>query len=167
MLVLTRKVDEAICISGGIRVRVLGIDGRDRVKLGIDAPAEVSVLREELVTAAPLSPRAQERAELEAKYAGIPAPDVADVYDAGANPCAHCAAELEAANPLDAKAAEVAELIGATLEILPPSASSDVSHAFRRNGITVRVSPRAFIELAPDRLAVLVRREFEAAEEAR
>ena len=48
MLILTRKIDQSIIIQGNITVVVLGVD-RDRVKLGIAAPAEVSVLREELV----------------------------------------------------------------------------------------------------------------------
>jgi carbon storage regulator CsrA len=48
MLILTRKVDQGIVISGNILVRVLGVD-RDRVKIGIDAPMEVTVLRQELV----------------------------------------------------------------------------------------------------------------------
>lgn len=48
MLVLTRKVDQGIVISGNIIVRVLGVD-RDRVKIGISAPIEVIVLREELI----------------------------------------------------------------------------------------------------------------------
>ncbi len=47
MLILTRKIDQAIVIQGNIQVVVLGVE-RDRVKLGIAAPAEVTVLREEL-----------------------------------------------------------------------------------------------------------------------
>lgn len=47
MLILTRKIDEAIVIDGNIVVMVLGVE-RDRVKLGIAAPAEVSVMRQEL-----------------------------------------------------------------------------------------------------------------------
>ncbi len=47
MLILTRKVDQGIVISGNILVRVLGVE-RDRVKIGISAPAEVTVLRQEL-----------------------------------------------------------------------------------------------------------------------
>lgn len=50
MLILTRKVDEGIVISGNILVRVLGVE-RDRVKIGISAPGEVTVLRQELWTA--------------------------------------------------------------------------------------------------------------------
>ena len=49
MLILTRKIDQSIVIQGNIQIVVLGVE-RDRVKLGIAAPAEVSVLREELVT---------------------------------------------------------------------------------------------------------------------
>ena len=48
MLVLTRKVDQGIVIAGNIYIRVLGVE-RDRVKIGIDAPREIPVLREELL----------------------------------------------------------------------------------------------------------------------
>lgn len=47
MLVLTRKTNEEVVINGNIRVRVLGVNG-SRIRLGIDAPAEVAVLRSEL-----------------------------------------------------------------------------------------------------------------------
>jgi carbon storage regulator len=52
MLILTRKVDQGIVISGNILVRVLGVE-RDRVKIGISAPGEVTVLRQELWTGNP------------------------------------------------------------------------------------------------------------------
>ncbi|MEX2375501.1 MAG: carbon storage regulator CsrA [Dehalococcoidia bacterium] len=48
MLILTRKTEQGIVIDGHVVVRVLAIDG-DRVKIGIDAPRSVSVLREELL----------------------------------------------------------------------------------------------------------------------
>ena len=48
MLVLTRKIDQGIVIAGNIYVRVLGVE-RDRVKIGISAPLEISVLRQELL----------------------------------------------------------------------------------------------------------------------
>ena len=48
MLILTRKVDQGIVISGNIHIRVLGVQ-RDRVKIGISAPREITVLRDELV----------------------------------------------------------------------------------------------------------------------
>ncbi len=47
MLILTRKIDQAIVIQGNITIMVLGVE-RDRVKLGIAAPDDVTVLREEL-----------------------------------------------------------------------------------------------------------------------
>ena len=48
MLILTRKIDQGIIIAGNIHVRVLGVE-RDRVKIGISAPKEVTILRDELV----------------------------------------------------------------------------------------------------------------------
>ena len=47
MLVLSRKVGESILITESIRVTVLQA-ANGRIRLGIDAPAEVMVLREEL-----------------------------------------------------------------------------------------------------------------------
>jgi carbon storage regulator len=48
MLVLSRKINEALLIGEGtIRVVVLSVQG-DQVKLGIDAPREVSIMREEI-----------------------------------------------------------------------------------------------------------------------
>ncbi len=47
MLVLARKPNESIVIDDRIRVTILGVRGR-QVRLGIEAPKEVSVRREEL-----------------------------------------------------------------------------------------------------------------------
>ncbi len=47
MLVLTRKIKEKIVISTDIIVTVLNVDG-DQVKLGIEAPRDVSVHRQEI-----------------------------------------------------------------------------------------------------------------------
>ena len=47
MLVLDRKIQEGFWIDGRIFVKVLGI-GRKRVKLGIAAPRDLTVVREEL-----------------------------------------------------------------------------------------------------------------------
>ena len=49
MLVLSRKVGESILISESIRVTVVQ-SANGRIRLGIDAPPEVKVLREELTT---------------------------------------------------------------------------------------------------------------------
>ena len=48
MLILTRRTGEAILIDGGVRVVVLGTDGNG-VRLGIEAPPSVGILREEVV----------------------------------------------------------------------------------------------------------------------
>ncbi len=47
MLILSRKIGESVIINETIEVKVIEING-DKIKLGIDAPAEVKVLRNEL-----------------------------------------------------------------------------------------------------------------------
>ena len=47
MLILTRKLGESINIGEDIKVSVLGIHGR-QVRIGIDAPLDVVVHREEI-----------------------------------------------------------------------------------------------------------------------
>ncbi|MGE4354056.1 MAG: carbon storage regulator CsrA [Oscillospiraceae bacterium] len=48
MLVLTRKQSEGILIGKDIIITVVGIDG-DKVRIGIDAPKHIRVIREELL----------------------------------------------------------------------------------------------------------------------
>ena len=47
MLILTRHIGESICIGDDINVMVLAVHGR-QIRLGIDAPKDVSVHREEI-----------------------------------------------------------------------------------------------------------------------
>lgn len=56
MLVLSRKLNQEIRIGENIVVRVLGIKG-NQMRLGIVAPPEVLVLREELVETTAVVPR--------------------------------------------------------------------------------------------------------------
>ncbi len=56
MLVLSRKLNQEIRIAENIVVRVIGIKG-NQVRLGIVAPSEVPVLREELTMKVPSQPR--------------------------------------------------------------------------------------------------------------
>ena len=48
MLILSRKAGDAIVIDGGIRIVVVQCD-RGTVRIGIEAPADVTILRAELV----------------------------------------------------------------------------------------------------------------------
>jgi carbon storage regulator len=48
MLVLRRKVGESIILAGVITISVLAVEG-ERVKIGINAPADVTIVREELL----------------------------------------------------------------------------------------------------------------------
>ena len=47
MLVLTRNTSESIIINNDIKVTVLGVQGK-QVRLGIEAPRDVAVDREEI-----------------------------------------------------------------------------------------------------------------------
>ncbi|MFB1049910.1 carbon storage regulator CsrA [Paraliobacillus sp. JSM ZJ581] len=47
MLVLTRKLHEAIQIGEDIEIKVVGIDG-DQIKLGISAPTHIDIHRKEI-----------------------------------------------------------------------------------------------------------------------
>ena len=49
MLVLSRKLNEKVVIGGNIVVTVVRID-RNQVRLGIEAPGDVRVFREEVLT---------------------------------------------------------------------------------------------------------------------
>ena len=50
MLILSRNPGDAIVIDGGIRIIVLACD-RKGVRLGIEAPPEITILRSEIVDA--------------------------------------------------------------------------------------------------------------------
>jgi len=47
MLVLSRRLHETLVIDGNIRITVLGING-NQVRIGVDAPRQITVHREEI-----------------------------------------------------------------------------------------------------------------------
>lgn len=48
-MVLSRRIGETIELSGGICITVVDID-RGKIRLGIDAPRDVEIYREEVLT---------------------------------------------------------------------------------------------------------------------
>lgn len=49
MLVLSRKLGEKICIGENIRITVVDVE-RGKIRLGIEAPREIPIFRQELLT---------------------------------------------------------------------------------------------------------------------
>ena len=47
MLILTRRINESLVIGDEVTVTILGVKG-NHVRIGVDAPRDVSVHREEL-----------------------------------------------------------------------------------------------------------------------
>lgn len=75
MLVLTRKCEEMIQIGDGIVIKIIRT-GKNAVKIGIQAPADVRVMRAELCTEAPsatLTSMLDARRQRMAANAAVPA----------------------------------------------------------------------------------------------
>jgi carbon storage regulator (csrA) len=68
MLVLARKVDESIVIGDSIVITVLAIEG-EQVKIGINAPRDVTILRQEVFRAV------QDQVKIQAMLAEETKPD--------------------------------------------------------------------------------------------
>ena len=48
MLILTRSYEQSVIINGNIKIRILEIRN-NQVRIGIEAPEEVNIVREELL----------------------------------------------------------------------------------------------------------------------
>jgi len=48
MLVFTRKAGQSFLIGEGIEIRIIEIQG-DKIRIGVEAPQHISILRKELV----------------------------------------------------------------------------------------------------------------------
>lgn len=68
MLVLTRRIDESLTIGDSITVTILSIEG-DKVKIGIKAPREITILRQEIYQAV------QEQNNIKKRLVEGPEPD--------------------------------------------------------------------------------------------
>ena len=47
MLIITRRINEILIINNDIKIKILGIKGK-QIRIGIDAPKEITVNREEI-----------------------------------------------------------------------------------------------------------------------
>ena len=50
MLILSRKINEKICIGENVTLTIIEVHG-DQVKVGVDAPKEIKVFRHEVLQA--------------------------------------------------------------------------------------------------------------------
>lgn len=67
MLVLSRKASQQITIGSSVTITVVAVQG-GKVRLGVDAPRDVPVLRSELMT---LSPRQETPPEAGQRFSGL------------------------------------------------------------------------------------------------
>lgn len=70
MLVLTRKIGEAIVIDDNIKITVVQIKGK-QVRIGVDAPKETKIHREEIYQ----SIQEENRAAMNSMAQGLPKPN--------------------------------------------------------------------------------------------
>jgi carbon storage regulator len=69
MLILSRKSNESIVIGDNITIKVISVE-KGMVKLGIDAPNDISILRSELIEAVEKSNRQSSSIRVDASLLG-------------------------------------------------------------------------------------------------
>lgn len=71
MLVISRKVGESIIISDNIKITIISLGG-DKITIGIDAPRDIKVIREELLETIEANKASNEKID-QTNYQGIAA----------------------------------------------------------------------------------------------
>lgn len=71
MLVISRKVGESILISDNIKVTIIA-QGNDKITIGIDAPKDIKIIRDELLETIEANKASNEKIA-QSNYQGIAA----------------------------------------------------------------------------------------------